>query len=94
MGFFLGGGGGGTIFFGNWRLTVWGFFACSGQVSDTLHCTPTPITRCTFCPPIFGMGISKNYVSEKVGTVGERYKGKIMKKWGRTSLLMGSYPEW
>ena len=39
-------GGGGRpepCFFENWPLplTVWGCFACSGQSSDTLHCTPT-----------------------------------------------------
>ena len=28
---------------------------------------------------------SKNDVSEKVGTMGVLYKGKIMKKWGRAS---------
>ena len=60
------GGGGlaaGTIFFEHGRLplTIWVVFACSGQVSDTLHCTPTPITRCTFGlerypPPHFGVG--------------------------------------
>ena len=26
--------------------------------------------------------------------MGELYKGTIMGKWGRTSLLMGSHPEW
>ena len=42
----LGGGWSGTIFFR--KLTVpiesLGFFACSGQVSDRLHRSPTPIT--------------------------------------------------
>ena len=39
-------GGSGTIFFRKLAVTVdgLGFFACSGQVSDTLHCTPTRIT--------------------------------------------------
>ena len=45
-------------------------------------------------PPILRLGRSKKNVSEKVGTVGELYKIKIMKKWGRTSPLIGSYPEW
>ena len=45
-------------------------------------------------PPVLGVGSSKNYVSEKVGTMGELYEGKITKKWGRASLLIGSYPEW
>ena len=43
-------------------------------------------------PPIFGLVSSNSYVLEKVGIVGEMYKGKIMKKWGRTSQLIGSHP--
>ena len=76
------------IIFENWPvpLTVWVVFACSGQVSDTLHCTPTPITGCPFGrsppPPLFLGWKLKTHVSEKVGTVGELYKGKIMKKNG------------
>ena len=45
-------------------------------------------------PPFLGLGSSKNRVSEKVGTVGALYEGKIMKKWGRTSLVIGSDPVW
>ena len=45
-------------------------------------------------PPFFGLGNSNFYVSEKIGTAGELYKGKVMKYWGRTSLLMGSSLEW
>ena len=39
-------GGSEPYFFENWPLplTGWVFFACSGQVSDRLHRTPTPIT--------------------------------------------------
>ena len=41
----------------------------------------------------FGGGNVKKYVSEKVGTVGELCEGKIIKKWGGTSLLIQFYPE-
>ena len=37
-------------------------------------------------PPQLWGGKLKKKVSEKVGTVGELSEGKIMKKWGRTSL--------
>ena len=81
---------------------VWVVLACSGQLLDSLHCTATP-TGCArgggggerYPFPLFwGWEIKKKYVSKKDGTVGELYKGNIMKKWGRTSLLMGSCPEW
>ena len=39
-------------------------------------------------------GTSVSSLKKKVGTVGELYKGKVMKYWGRTSLLMGSSLEW
>ena len=73
-----------------------GFFStfCSGAVPDGLHRTPTPTNGRAFGGYVFGMGSSKSYVSENVGTVGELYKGKIMKKWGWTLVLIGSYPEW
>ena len=54
---------------------------------------PTPLIGCAFLggggggvrgilPPILRVGSSKNYVSEKVGTVGKLYQGKMMKKMG------------
>ena len=44
-----GGGGGWNHIFRTLAVTVddLGFFACSGHVSDTPHCTSTPITGCT-----------------------------------------------
>ena len=42
---------------------------------------------------IFGVEVSKNYVAETFGTVGELYVGKIMKNWGTTLLLIRSYRE-
>ena len=58
---------------------------------------PTAVTGCTLGVgvegphPIFGVGSSKKYVSEKVGSVGGLYEGKFMTKWGTTLLLIGSY---
>ena len=79
-------------------LAIRGFCACSGQVSDTLHRTLSPLPRALggggYPPPHLELGNSKNHVSEKGWTVEELYKGNIMNTWGRTSLLMGSYPEW
>ena len=83
----LGRGGGSRIyFFENWPLplTVRGFLPV--LVRFQTHCT-APL------PPFAGCTLGEDF-SEKVGTVGELYKGKIMKQWGRTSPLMGSYPEW
>ena len=61
----------------------------------------TPTTGCTFWgvrveypPPYFWGGASKKkHVSGKAGTVGGLYEGKIMKKWGRASFLIGSCQE-
>ena len=64
------------------------------------HTTPTHITGCAlgggggYPPTILGLFSTKSNVSERVGTVEELYKSTIMKKLGRTSLLIGSYPEW
>ena len=87
----MGGGDPRTIFFPKLAVTVDDlgvFFACSGQGSDTLHRAPYPHHRVHFGvggggypPPLFwGWG---NRVLEKVGTVEELYRGRIMKKWGR-----------
>ena len=50
-------------------------------------------TNCTApLPPLagFGGGLEQKIMFRKVGTIGEVYEGKIVKKWGRTSLLVGS----
>ena len=51
-------------------------------------CTAPPHYRVHFffglCPPhILGLGNSKNYVLEQVGTVAELCEGKIIKKMGK-----------
>ena len=58
-----------------------------------------PTTRCGLGgrrvppPPILTPKSSENKVLEGFGTVGALYGGKIMKKWGMTSRLMGSSRE-
>ena len=89
----VGGVGSGTVFFRKMALSVNAFFASSGQVSDIPAPPPIPITGCALgggAPPHFGAGEFKKYVLEKVWTVGELCEGIIMKKWGTTSLLIGS----
>ena len=45
-------------------------------------------------PPYFGTEKFKKVCFGEGWDSPELYKGKIMKKCGRTSLLMGFYPEW
>ena len=88
----------------NWLLplTDWVFFLpvlVRFQTDCTAPLSPLPGALFFWgvvevAPPILGVGGSKIYLSEKVATVGELYEGKIITKWGRTSLLMESYPEW
>ena len=96
-------GGSETIFSRKLAVTVdsLGFFL-PVLVSFQMDCTTPPVPGALFLgggglevnPPYFGVGTSKNYVSEKVGTVGELHEGKIIQKWGRASMLIGCYPEW
>ena len=85
--------GGPELYFSeNWPLpvTVWGCFCLfwSGFRQTALHPYPKDRVRFFFGwgggvegpTPILGVESSKNYVSEKVGTVGELYKDKILKK--------------
>ena len=44
-------------------------------------------------PTAYFWGGEFKYISQNVGKAGELYEGKLMKKWGRTSLLIGSHPE-
>ena len=95
-----GGGGSGTIFFENWPLPlmVWVFWPVLVRVLAA--CTaPLPPLWVRFWgrggtpPPFLNWEVQKNYVSEKLGTVGELCEGKIVKKWGRASPLIRSSPE-
>ena len=66
-----------------------------GATSDTESASHAPpIDSWNDSTYLSGVGSSEKVVSEKVGTVGELYEGKIMKKWGGTSLLIASYTGW
>ena len=93
----VGGGGSGTIFFRKLAITGVSLgFLLPVLVRFQTHCTSPqpPLPGALLGGGDFRGGKFKKSCFEKVGTVGELYEGKIMKKWGRTSLLMGSYPEW